>query len=121
MSDPTMAELLAEQVVHIVNALPPGVTLDDWYSDYMMSMEPFGDLDNLQREAVAYATGYLRGVAECANVTVMELLRSEGVRALAERGTALTTTMADAFARERLKDWCQTHAGTASKGKKDSQ
>jgi len=79
MSDenPTLADLVREQLEHLVNALSARMTFDDWYSDGAdfsdLIGEP-GDADPVQIEACSFAWGYLRGVAEARDQTPMEML-----------------------------------------------
>lgn len=79
MSDesPTLAALVREQLQHLVDAVSARMTFDDWYSDgaefSALIGEP-GDADPVQAEACSFAWGYLRGVAEARDQTVMEML-----------------------------------------------
>jgi hypothetical protein len=68
-----MRDLLIEQLTHIIHALPAGMTFQDWYDD-ACSFEHFTFGDPIQREAVSFAYGYLRGAHEACDVTMMELL-----------------------------------------------
>jgi len=77
----TLNELLGPEVEHIRNALPEGLSFDDWYSDGM-PFDVFVFADDLHREAVSYARGYLHGAADALDVTLLELLWDEGFAAV---------------------------------------
>lgn len=76
-----MRELLIEQLRHIMNALPDGMTFEQWYTGEMCSFEAFEIGDDTHREAVSYALGYLRGAHEALDVTLWELLDEHGIDA----------------------------------------
>lgn len=73
-----MRACLSEQVRHILGALPSGMSFDDWYDD-AMPFDAFTFLNDVQREAVTYARGYLQGAADAVDLTVLTLLQEEGV------------------------------------------
>lgn len=77
-ADRSMRDCLVEQVDHIVNALPDGVTFALWYDDGM-PFEIFAFGDNVQREAVSFARGYLEGAADALDVTLMTLLDEHSI------------------------------------------
>lgn len=68
-----MRELLLEQLRHIVLALPAGVTFAQWYYDGC-DFDVFEFSDPIQREAVSFAFGYLRGAHEATDCTLLEML-----------------------------------------------
>jgi hypothetical protein len=73
-----MTTCLQGQVDHIRDALGDGVLFADWY-DAGMPFDVFDFGDDLQREAVSYARGYLEGAADLAGVTVLTLLDEHNV------------------------------------------
>lgn len=76
-----MRELLIEQLRFIMDALPDGMTFEQWYTDESCSFEVFEIGDDTHREAVSYAFGYLRGAHEALDVTLSELLDEHGIDA----------------------------------------
>ncbi len=77
-ADRSMRDCLVEQVDHIVNALPDGVTFALWYDDGM-PFEIFDFGDDIHREAVSFARGYLEGAADMANLTILGLLDEHSI------------------------------------------
>lgn len=67
---PTMRELLEEQLEHLRGAIG---NVQDWYFGGG-TFEGLAFADDVQREACAFAWGYLRGAAEMADVTISDLL-----------------------------------------------
>ncbi len=74
----SMRECLQEEVNHIVQALPGAMTFAEWYDDGM-PFDVFDFGDDVQREAVSYATGYLQGAADLAEQTILTMLDEHGV------------------------------------------
>lgn len=72
--DAGLRALLIEQVAVIVDALPDGMTFDQWYSDEMAQLDVL-----TEHKFSGYALGYLRGAHEACNVTLMELLDEHGI------------------------------------------
>lgn len=62
---------IRDLVEHLIDVIPPGQTFADWLDD----SEKFDAFDDLEvRESVAYAYGYLLGVADACGVTVIQLI-----------------------------------------------
>ena len=79
----TMRDCLCERLSEVLEALPKGITFEDWYSDG-------ADLDDLAyghvvegvtvvRWDVAKAWGYLQGAADAFDVTVLENLQNHSI------------------------------------------
>ena len=78
--DDGMVALIGEQLDVIRDALPGGVSFDDWYSngeDVAEILGKEGESEPLFAENVHYALGFLRGVAAQRNQTVLEMLWDE--------------------------------------------
>lgn len=72
-----MAECLQERIDTICEALPAGVSFEEWLSDAPSGFEALHEyhLGNaVLLESVGNAYGYLEGAADMAEMTVLELL-----------------------------------------------
>ena len=75
MSD--MSECVHEQLEWIIQALPPRRTFEEWYEDgqgFEDLLGKPGERDPNLAESVCHAVGYLRGVADALDQTVLEML-----------------------------------------------
>ena len=66
----TMADLIEEQLAHLRDVIDD---LEEWYWEGA-DFEAIDFGDDVQREACAFAWGYIRGCAEISDVTVSQLL-----------------------------------------------
>lgn len=96
-----MTEALLEQLEWIQEALPEGDDVGDWVRDGA-DFGDFGDFaTDEQCESVSHAVGYIQGVADALDMTIVELL--DGRCLLDPRERATQQKLTDARAAQRVK------------------
>jgi len=76
----TLRSLLLDQLQVIADHLPEGRNVQAWYDDGAAFEELVGDIENdVDREEVSIAFGYLRGAHEALDVTMSEMFDGEDI------------------------------------------